>query len=159
VVVRDGSNRGGKVNPEQAARVLAAFEKADDFESLMWRVTLKPYCVTEIKMFAGCSDFFHLATADAEEITADDLPLVEQCVADLGGTGEEFYLAELFAARKRKMRPLRSAYKGMAPAVAALFDGCSTEEERAEVDQRDRAFWAGVAHKARSDRAATKEAG
>lgn len=138
------------MNPEQAARVLAAFEKADDYESLTWRVTVRPYCITEIKLFAGCSDFFHLATADCEEIEADDLPLLEQCLTDLTGTGEEFYLAELFAARKRKMRPCRPAYKGMAPAVAALFDGCSTEEERAEVDQQDRAYWAHVAQTVRA---------
>ena len=150
-MVRDGSDEGGGMNPEQAARVLAAFEKAEDFESLSWRVTLKPYYVTGIKMFAGCSDFFHLATADAEEITADDIPLLETCLADLLTTGEEYYLAELFAGRKRKMRPHRSAYKGMTPAVAALFDGCSTEEERAGVDQQDRAFWAHVAHKVRTD--------
>lgn len=133
------------MNPEQAARVMAAFEKADDYESLMWRVKLRPYYVTQITMLALCSDFFYLATADCEEIEAGDIALLEQCLADLTGTGEEFWLAELFAARKRKMRPHRSACKGMAAPVAALFDACSTEEERAGIDQRERAFWAGVA--------------
>ena len=138
------------MTPGLAAVVLAAFEKAGDYESLSWRVTHDPGREADVKLFAGCSDFFYLATADCEEIEAGDIDLLEQCLADLSGTGEEFYLAELFAARKRKMRPLKSAYKGMSPAVAALFDGCSTEEERAEVDQQDRAFWAHVAHTAKT---------
>lgn len=129
------------MTPGLAAVVLAAFEKADSFDGLTWRVTHKPGSEADVKLFALCSDFFHLATADCEEIEdIADIDLLERCLADLDGTGEEIYLAELFAARKRKMRPLKNAYKGMAPAAAALFDGCSTEEERAEVDQRDRAF-------------------
>lgn len=133
------------MTPGLAAVVLAAFEKADNYESLMWRVTHVPGREADVKLLALCSDFFYLATADCEEIEAGDIALLEQCLADLTGTDEEFYLAELFAARKRKMRPHRSAYKGMAAAVAALFDACSTEEERAGIDQRERAFWAGVA--------------
>lgn len=139
------------MTPGLAAVVLAAFEKADTYDSLTWRVEHEPGRETRVRLFAICSDTFHLATADCEEIEdVTDVELLERCLADLTGTEEEFQLAYLFAARKRKMRPLKSAYKGMAPAVAALFDGCSTEEERAEVDQRDRAFWAHVAHTVRA---------
>lgn len=139
------------MTPGLAAVVLAAFEKAGDFESLTWLVTHEPGREADVKLFAGCSDFFHLATADCEEIEGlADVELLERCLADLTGTEEEFQLAYLFAARKRKMRPHQSAYKGMAPAVAALFDGCSTPEERAEVDRQDRAYWAHVAHTVRT---------
>lgn len=140
------------MTPGLAAVVLAAFEKADDFESLSWRITHDPGREAKVRLFVNCSDFFHLATADCEEIEAADVDLLEQCFADLKAAGDNCHLPELFAARKRKMRPHASARKGMTPAVGALFDACSTEEERAEVDRKDRAFWAHVAHKARSER-------
>lgn len=138
------------MTPYEAAAVLAAFQRAEENESLMWRVDMESES-RDVELFALCSDFFHLATADCEEIEAGDLPLLGKCLADLTGTGEEFYLGELFAARKRKMRPHKSAYKGMAPAVAALFDGCSTEDERAGADRKDATFWSHVARKARAE--------
>jgi hypothetical protein len=144
------------VNPEQAARVLAAFEKADTYDSLTWRVTTTPGN-TYVKLFATCSDFFHYATADAEEIAGGDIPVLEACLADLEKTDEQFYLAELFAARKRKLRPLPLACQQMAEGTRLLFDAAGTEEERAEADRRDVAFWAHVGQTAED--AATREAG
>ena len=38
--------------------------------------------------------------ADAEQITADDIPLLERCLTDLQAAGDDTYLAALFAARK-----------------------------------------------------------
>lgn len=136
------------MTPHEAAAVLSVFQATDDYESLMWRVDLSGE--VDVKLFALCNDLFHWATADFEEIAAGDVPLLESCLADLRATGEDWYFAELFAARKRKLRPQKPFYKEMNTATAALFDACSTEAERAEADKRDAAFWSHVAHKARA---------
>ncbi len=138
------------MTPNEAVAVFAVFERGDDYESLIWRVDAKPYYVPVIKLFATCNDVFFWATADAEEITADDVPLLEACLADLEKCGESWaiaYLAELFAARKRHLRPQKPFYKDMPADVAALFDACCTAEERAEAEKRDAAWWIAVAHK------------
>jgi hypothetical protein len=134
------------VTPEEAAAVLSVFERADDYESLMWRVDMSADS-RDVKLFALCNDLFHWATADCEEIAAGDVPLLESCLTDLRATKEDWYFAELFAARKRGLRPQKPFYKEMNAATAALFDACSTEAERTQADKRDAAFWSNVAAK------------
>jgi len=137
------------VTPREAAAILGVFERADDYGSLMWRVDMSADG-RDVKLFAICNDLFHWATADCEEIAACDVPLLESCLADLRATKEDWYFAELFAARKRRLRPQEPCYKNMNAATAALFDACSTGGERAQADDRDAAFWAHVAAKARA---------
>ena len=139
------------MKPHDAAAVFAAFEAADTYESLMWRVDMSS-ADRDVRLLALCNDFFHYATADCEEIGAADIPMLESCLADLRETGDEHYLAELFAARKRKLRPLEAAGKDMGEATRALFDAAGTEEGRAEEDRKDAAFWGAVAHHVRSGR-------
>jgi len=139
------------VTPNEAAAIFAVFEKADDYEALMWRVDMKPD-VPEIKLFAKCNDVFFWATADAEEITAADLPLLRSCLADLEKADAPYYLDWLFAARKRKLRPQKPCYKNMETDVAALFDACCTEAERADAEKRDAAWWVAFAHKIKDER-------
>lgn len=143
------------MTPSDAAAVLSVFERADDYESLMWRVTTTDG-ERDVKLFALCNDVFFWATADCVEITAGDVPLLESCLADLAVTGEEYYLAELLAARKRGLRPQAPFYKGMGQATAALFDACCTAEERAEAERKDAAWWIAVAHKVRDSRGGAK---
>jgi hypothetical protein len=138
------------MTPSEAAAVLSVFERADDYESLMWRVDMRPAPEPGVKLFALCNDVFFWATADAEEIAAADLALLEACLADLAKAREPYYLAELFAARKRKLRPQKPVYKGMNEATAALFDACCTEEERAAAERKDAAWWIAVAHKVKA---------
>lgn len=138
------------MNPEQAVRILSVFERADVYDSLMWRVTTAPGN-TYVKLFAVCSDFFHYATADAEEITGEDIPALEACLTDLEKTGEEFCLAELFAARKRKLRPLPAACASMAEGTRVLFDVVGTAEARADADRQDAAFWGHLGQKIRKE--------
>ena len=137
------------MTPGEAVAVFAAFEAADNYESLMWRVDMKS-SDRDVRLLALCNDFFHYAAADCEEITAADVPLLESCLADLRETGDEHYLAELFAARKRRLRPLKAAGKDMGEATRALFDAAGTEEGRAEEDRKDAAFWTAVAHHVKS---------
>lgn len=83
-----------------------------------------------------CSDTFAWGCADAETIEPGDIPLLRQCVEDLGGfRGSQEYLGELFSARKRGMRPMNRWMKdmrekeGMTDAVYALFCAAGPERE------------------------------
>ncbi len=55
-----------------------------------------------------CSDTFAWGCADCEGITADDLPTLRQCLADLTAADRfgAIWLAELYCCRKRGMRPM-----------------------------------------------------
>jgi hypothetical protein len=115
-----------------------AFENCD---SLFWRGSGPNGIDGPIVFSASCSDFFWWGTADVEEITYTDVPALEQALLDLkavtdypttftgqGGplTYDWTHLAgELYAARKRQMRPQGAAYsKDWPPAIIALFDAC-----------------------------------
>jgi hypothetical protein len=141
------------MTPYEAAEVLALFAEAEDFEGgVFWRVDMTPGGTREMTLFAECNDLFFWATADLEEITTADIPLLRATLDDLKAlrSCDEGELGHLFAARKRKLRPQRPCYKGMSPGAAALYDACCTEEERKAADEGDAAWWIAVAHRAKS---------
>lgn len=108
------------------AAVLAVFERCDNYDDLMWRVK-----GDEVEFTALCNDLFWWATADGEAIDRDDIDLLRSCADDLLKIDETWALSSLFAARKRHMRPQRPCYKGLTPELAALFDACGPERDRA----------------------------
>lgn len=118
--------------------VLGAFADADYHDGgLLWHVK-----DGRVHFFATCSDTFHWASADAEEITEADVPLLRQCLADLKTIKAEYELPTLFSARKRGMRPM-SVYidqyrREVLPAsartfqgIVALFEACGPERTKA----------------------------
>jgi len=143
------------MTPYEAAEVLALFEEAEGFDNgLSWRVDMSPGAGREMRLYAECSDLFSWATADFEEITVADVPPLRQALEDLKAlrSHDEGQLGHLFAARKRRMRPQRPCYRDFTAGLAALYDACCTEEERAEADRRDAAWWIAVARKIREER-------
>jgi len=111
-------------------RVMRAFGfghgGADACDALWWRTEADG----TVRLFALCSDFFHWATADCEEITPDDVDLVERCLADLTAIDETWALGFLYAARKRHMRPLPALLNDEAehpPPLRDLFLACGLE--------------------------------
>lgn len=140
------------MTPYEAAEVFALFELADDFDcGLFWRVDMTPGGSREMRLFAECNDLFYWATADAEQITVEDIPLLRQALDDLRPLRAEYEMGHLFAARKRKLRPQGPCYKDMEDGVAALYDACCTEAERTTADNRDAAWWAAFAHRNRGN--------
>ena len=120
------------MTPYEAAAIFRIWERADiGSEGLYWKVGGTPrHDTRDMRLFAICSGVFTWGTADLEEITKEDVALLERCVADLGEF-EKGYLPELFAARKRGMRPMRSFCKDMDDeATVALFDACGPERTR-----------------------------
>lgn len=125
------------MNGDTLIRVLAIWEQCDISDGITWRVTDQ-----DVEVFAICNDVFYWATADLEEITEADILLLAQCASDLRAVDAEYYLGELFATRKRGMRPqfpwgrtyVREAQKyegdSLPAAVRALFDAAGPERDR-----------------------------
>jgi hypothetical protein len=144
------------MTPYEAAEVFALFAEAGDFEAgISWRVDMTPGRNRDMTLYAECSDLFHWATADYEEITAADIPLLRQALDDLKPLHAGYELGHLFAARKRRLRPQRPCYNGMPADVAALYDACCTEEERTSADNDNAAWWLAVVRRAARGRMGT----
>lgn len=87
---------------DDVLELLRIYDEADVHGQLWWRVH-----GDSVSFAVNCSDTFAWGTADAEDVTAADLALLRRCLDDLCPFGEEYLLGELYAARKRGMRPMR----------------------------------------------------
>ncbi|KAF5998695.1 hypothetical protein [Streptomyces sp. WAC00263] len=80
---------------------------------------------------ANVSDVFAWGGADAEPITPDTLPALEQAYTDLKTIDADLYLPELYAARQGGEPPQGAAYPDDKTKnwrqVSALFDACGPE--------------------------------
>lgn len=103
-------------------RVLGVFAAARRHSDLLWHIR-----DGRVHFSANVSDVFAWGGGDAEEITADTLPVLEQAFADLEPVDGDGYLAELYAARIRHMRPQSAAYPDFSSAVQELFNACGPE--------------------------------
>lgn len=64
--------------------------------------------------FVNCNDLFAWATADAEEVTPENIKVLEQTLKDVKDVGGlTCYADNLFACRIRGMRPQWCAYPGV----------------------------------------------
>jgi len=93
------------VHWDYIVEVLKTFRDLDTEEELYWRFGEDG----EPIFWVLCSDLFHWASADGEDLLPEDLPLLRQCIEDLKKTEAgiwELYVGELFASRKRGMRPM-----------------------------------------------------
>jgi hypothetical protein len=104
-------------------RVFALFPNDIGSDAVMWRMDGK---YAPITFFVVCSDEFHRSTADAEQITPENIAILEQAVEDARRADDEVgvvYAPLLFCARVRKCRPLRTAYPD-APELVDMLDAC-----------------------------------
>lgn len=88
--------------------VLEMTSNADLCGELIWSVT--DDIKGKVHFSLMCSDTFAWGTADAEKVeTKEDIQLFAQCQEDLKAisAGAEGYVSELYAARRRGMRPMR----------------------------------------------------
>jgi len=86
--------------------VLDTFAKEDMCNEIWWRTDSPDY--NPITFIVTCNDFFGYASADAEIITPENLPILKQsmkdCTDSKGHCSEESIL--LFCARVRNRKPL-----------------------------------------------------
>lgn len=117
---------------ERAVRVAAAYDAADDLQFIIvddagyWA----GYGNTEgrITVAVNCNDLFYWATADLEPIeTDDDLKLLEECLKL-----DDSYGLEIYACRKRKMRPQTCVLEDMTGETRRHFEACGPPRTHAE---------------------------
>ena len=108
-------------------RVMKVFH-FDNTDQLWWRVD-----DDQLTLFAKCSDTFDWGTADCEEITEQNIDILEQsfddCTANSAGLIGECFIATLFASRVRKRRPMRMFMEkaeadGASPKLLELLESC-----------------------------------
>ena len=110
-------------------RVLRLFSENHKCDDLSWRMDGE---YAPIRFYINCGDLFYWATADAEDLTPDNITIMEQAIEDckklvLWGT---IYADSLFAARVRKMRPQKPAYPKNHPELWPLYDACGPERTK-----------------------------
>jgi len=111
-------------------RVMEIFYRADIREQLIWYIDAHD---GDLFLAADVSDVFSWGAADAEDITVETLPELEQAYADLKRLHEKAttWTADLYAARRRGHRPQGAAYpKPDVPCfteLAMLFNACGPE--------------------------------
>ena len=106
-------------NTEFTLEVLRLMALYDETQSLMWQVH-----GGVVEFHINCSDVFWWGCADAEEITPNNLPLLEQSLKDVGDLGDG---PHLFVSRVRKLRPQGAMYKYINGELWPLFDECGPD--------------------------------
>lgn len=111
-------------------------------ESIWWRINAdRSSEATGLRVLVDCSDVFEWGTADCEEVSVENLAVLQQAVADMRrATGSEYdgqskaFL--LFCARVRQQRPQGAYYKCLTGRtdeitvkIRDLFDACGPERE------------------------------
>ena len=99
---------------DESVRTLAFTERVldvlqfDNTDDLWWRRSSEDAKSGHIKFFVKCSDTFYLASADLEEITPENIDLLEQTFADVIAVSKlgDCYASILWVARVRKQKPL-----------------------------------------------------
>jgi hypothetical protein len=117
---------GAPALPAHGAEVLWLFgfpHGADAHASLFWRSADDG----TLDLFAQCSDTFAIAAADVELIEGGDVPLLRACLDDLRVVDATYLLGELFASRKRRLRPMEAWLRDLTPAQRALFEDAATD--------------------------------
>lgn len=109
------------------SRLLLATYKADCRVDLSWHFDEEG----QVHFFINCSDAFHWATSDAEDVTEANIEAFEkaceECKSSRLGQGPL-----LFCARMRGMRPQGAMYKYIEDELWPLFDACGPERSLSE---------------------------
>jgi len=114
---------------DDALTILAYIAEQDMHDAIFWRCDGQ---YAPITIWVNCNDLFYWATADCEELTIENLPVLKQAVVDIDAVGPVLgilHAPALFACRVRGMRPQQPAYPHgdyieNEPKLRALFDAC-----------------------------------
>lgn len=104
-------------------RILRAlqFEHCDN---LFWRVgSYENPNDNIIHFYINCNDLFYWACSDLEEITEENIELLEKTLKEL----DTHHACDLFCCRSRKMRPQKPMYQHFNIEEVKLFNACGEE--------------------------------
>ncbi len=114
---------------ERALR-LSEFDYTD---MIWWRINEYGIQDDKVHVFVNCNDFFHWACSDLEEITLDNIDLLEstiqECEEILGGKYRASDAFLLWCCRVREMRPQGAYYAHLDEELWDLFDAAGPERE------------------------------
>jgi hypothetical protein len=101
----------------------------DACSQLFWRTDEK---YAPITFFVNCNDAFMWGCADAEDITLENIYILEEAVEEINKINSDLnYEAPLlFCAKSRKMRPQNALYKHIDQELWPLFDACGPERKQ-----------------------------
>jgi hypothetical protein len=119
-------------------------DDADCHDGFWWRANEPQY--EPFKILINCNDLFYWACADCEEVTPENLDVLEGALRDIRVFYERWYRHKgdkaneppfvsmsdallLFCCRVRNMRPQGAWYDAFPPGVDALFDAAGPERE------------------------------
>lgn len=113
---------------ESILRLLQIMSDNDCYDDMTWgtRGDAAP-----IKFYINCNDLFWWGTADGEEVSEEDLDLLEKTFEDAKQADEygNCYATLLFCSRKRQMRPQNAYYDHFPESLHPLFDASGPERE------------------------------
>lgn len=78
-----------------------------------------------LTFFVHCNDLFTWGSADCEDVTPENIALLDQSYTDCRKYG-----SDLFCARVRKMRPQGAVYSMIDKEYWPLFDACGPERPK-----------------------------
>ena len=105
------------MNEQFIGKLLELAAKYDITDELDWG--------EDLNFYIRCNDVFAWGCSDAEDISEEDLPLLEQSLKD-----SEMHGTLLFCARKRKCRPQGAYYQYFDKDTEwELFNACGEERE------------------------------
>lgn len=112
-------------NQEFLSRILSAFDEGNIgtfTERLSW---------SNGHFFINCSDVFDWACAECEEISPENIDVLESCIADIRAVSpKHLYKAPvLFCCRVRSCRPQGAMYDYLPTELWSLFDACGPKRE------------------------------
>ena len=112
-----------------------AFEAtSDDDLDVGWFARKEP----GVRLWVGCSDFFAWGCADAEEVTPENIEVLEAARVECAALGQPSWAGRLFAARVRGIRPQGAYYAHIPDELTELFDACGPERTPGFGDPRSR---------------------
>jgi len=98
----------------------------DNCDMLWWRTDGE---YTPVMFFVNCNDLFWWGTADAEDITPENVHLLKKSIEDVEAINDTSqWGGELFCCRSRKMRPQGAAYP-KDERLWPLFDECGPDRD------------------------------
>ncbi len=104
-------------------KVLRLFE--DSNQLIFWRTDED---FSPITFWVNCNDIFYWGASDAEEITPENISLLEQCCIECGD-GFAVEASILFCAKMRNMRPQNDIYNHFDKKFWPLFNACGLKRE------------------------------
>lgn len=120
-----------ETDPEFIVRLINLLAKHKAYDLTHWYPEAKEH---PIRCFVNCNDFFYWGTADGEEVTPENIDVLEEAFREVVETPEvdiyyeSYWGAMVFCCKMRGMRPQGACYPSK-KYLWPLFDVCGPERE------------------------------